>query len=423
MNVQMSNAISECVDAGGVVVAERVAEIGRRIDRLAPDLAARVAPRYHGSEFGAPCTPTTLSGAAVEAVIGGFGSALSEAGVPESIEIPEPCLELSRSFVRRGYPLELLLRQYRRGHAELSGILEATLGDESGLEGEELAQARALGQAILFAYDDQLTAAVHDEFVAEEVRWAQSPAGMRAKTIEEVLAGECPDTGRASKALGYELDQYHLGVIAFGDRDGDRIDEASLDAAIEALAVAAGAESMVTLSAGRSVTFGWLGFASDPDLSSTSIEVAVPDDVSLVVGGPCPGLEGFSRAHEDAQATRRLAKVRADAKGRVLVWSEVASLGLLMADEGAARRFVAEQLGPLNADAPAAERLRGTLNVLFRENDSLTRTAEAMGVHSNTVAYRLRQAEELLGRSVREGRFELEAALKVRVHLEPTAEA
>jgi DNA-binding PucR family transcriptional regulator len=45
------------------------------------------------------------------------------------------------------------------------------------------------------------------------------------------------------------------------------------------------------------------------------------------------------------------------------------------------------------------------------ENGSRGRTAKRLTVHENTVAYRLRQAEELVGRSVEKRTLELRLAL------------
>ena len=45
------------------------------------------------------------------------------------------------------------------------------------------------------------------------------------------------------------------------------------------------------------------------------------------------------------------------------------------------------------------------------ENGSRGRTAKRLSIHENTVAYRLRQAEELLGRSVEKRTLELRVAL------------
>jgi DNA-binding PucR family transcriptional regulator len=59
-------------------------------------------------------------------------------------------------------------------------------------------------------------------------------------------------------------------------------------------------------------------------------------------------------------------------------------------------------------------RLRATLAIYFREGDVIAATAQRLGVHINTISYRLRQCEELLERPVKHRRFELEAALLLR---------
>ena len=48
-------------------------------------------------------------------------------------------------------------------------------------------------------------------------------------------------------------------------------------------------------------------------------------------------------------------------------------------------------------------------------------TAKRLGIHQNTVAYRLGQCEDVLGRPIKERRVELEAALHLRhrMHLAP----
>lgn len=43
----------------------------------------------------------------------------------------------------------------------------------------------------------------------------------------------------------------------------------------------------------------------------------------------------------------------------------------------------------------------------------LGRTAKRLGIHQNTVTYRLRQAEALIERDLEERRWELETALRI----------
>ena len=88
----------------------------------------------------------------------------------------------------------------------------------------------------------------------------------------------------------------------------------------------------------------------------------------------------------------------------------VALASLLLADLDAARAFMKEELGGLARDDGASATLRRSLLVLFRAGDQ-QEAAEELLVHRNTVAQRIRKAEEVLGRPLRVRRQELEAAL------------
>ncbi len=63
-------------------------------------------------------------------------------------------------------------------------------------------------------------------------------------------------------------------------------------------------------------------------------------------------------------------------------------------------------------------RLRATLRVYLEEKQSPTRAARRLGIHENTVTYRIKQSEEIIKRSVDERRLELETALRLSEGLE-----
>ena len=73
--------------------------------------------------------------------------------------------------------------------------------------------------------------------------------------------------------------------------------------------------------------------------------------------------------------------------------------------------WVIETLGALAADDEHHARLRDTLRVFLQENGSYKATAERLTLHKNTVQYRVRKAEESLGRPVIQDRLQVELAL------------
>ncbi|QIK63674.1 PucR family transcriptional regulator [Leucobacter viscericola] len=82
-------------------------------------------------------------------------------------------------------------------------------------------------------------------------------------------------------------------------------------------------------------------------------------------------------------------------------WVEFAAarVGLLARSERESREIIREVLGPLSEVSDRAATLRETLFSYLRNDRSWARSADEMGVHRQTLAYRLRQAEALTGRS------------------------
>jgi DNA-binding PucR family transcriptional regulator len=88
-------------------------------------------------------------------------------------------------------------------------------------------------------------------------------------------------------------------------------------------------------------------------------------------------------------------------------------VALASVDERQARDFVAEELGPLLGEDEASAVLARTLLAFLEEGMSARRAARRLAVHENTVANRIRAAEELLGRPVEERAAELDLALRL----------
>ena len=92
-------------------------------------------------------------------------------------------------------------------------------------------------------------------------------------------------------------------------------------------------------------------------------------------------------------------------------FSDVAPLALMSGSTELTRAWVIETLGPLADDDDHNATLRDTLRVFLQENGSFKATAERLTLHKNTVQYRVRKAEESLGRPIGEDRLHVELAL------------
>jgi DNA-binding PucR family transcriptional regulator len=74
--------------------------------------------------------------------------------------------------------------------------------------------------------------------------------------------------------------------------------------------------------------------------------------------------------------------------------------------------WVSKTLGSLATDDEHHARLRDTLLAFLQSGGSYKTTAERLTLHKNTVQYRIRKAQESLGRSVADDRHDVELALR-----------
>ena len=130
---------------------------------------------------------------------------LSRTGRPPSEAVPPPAaVDYAREFVRRGLPLDSLLRAYHIGQATFFRRWSTT-AHETITDPLELAEAVQLGANWTFDYVEKLSGGLVQRYGEERERWVRSAAAVRAQVIDALLAGEHTDPERASRRLGYEL--------------------------------------------------------------------------------------------------------------------------------------------------------------------------------------------------------------------------
>ncbi|GAA1663862.1 helix-turn-helix domain-containing protein [Nonomuraea maheshkhaliensis] len=143
---------------------------------------------------------------------------------------------------------------------------------------------------------------------------------------------------------------------------------------------------------------------------------ALAAPVTVGAGGAIRDLTGVPAAHREARrcADTLLALDRLDdgADAR-----ELGFVGLLIGTQRDARGFLDSTLGPvLDYDARRGTSLVRTLETYFSSRCGLSRTAERLHVHINTVHQRLHRVSRLLGEDWQEPERALEIQLALRLH-------
>ena len=276
---------------------------------------------------------------------------------------------------------------------------------------EEAAAVVAAGSRYLFAWVDLLSDQATTEYLDEARRLAQQASVAQAAFVRGVLSADPDDLAAASRRLGYDLSGRHLAAVLKAPA-GDEMTEALLERAARGLADACGGGRPLAVLVDSRTAWVWVAIGADVEIPRT-----VSGPVRAGVGRPGRGLGGFRASHREALEASRIAELTERPQGSVTRYAAVELAALCARDIEACRRFVRSNLGPLAVADDQSRRLLATLQVFFREGSNYRATARRLGVHHNTVVYRVAQAEELLGHPLAEGRIQLELALELATTL------
>ena len=353
--------------------------------------------------------------ASTEASILGFADVLERGADPETASLGAATLAYAQEGAQRGVPLTTLIRSYRLGHAAVWERLGQMIAKRA--TGDELVVATELCSAWMFAYVDAALCAAEDFYSAERERWVRSTAAIRAETIDTILAGAPIDQGLASRRLGYELDRQHTGLVAWLQAHEEGQDtHTAMEAAFGDIREQLGATRTLLHPLGILSMAAWITTAEAPSarqLDDLRFDMHTASGVRVAIGEPAHGIAGFRQSHIEATEARRVAELAHRPPGTITRYAQVALTAIATSDLDQARTFVQRELQGLAGDDDSTRRLTGTLRTYLDEHSSRSRTAKRLGIHENTVSYRIKQVEEALGRSVDQRTLELRVALAV----------
>ncbi|GAB2527553.1 PucR family transcriptional regulator [Nocardia heshunensis] len=323
--------------------------------------------------------------------------------------VPEEAHAFARTVARRGYDVRLLLRVYHLGQEAVIDYMTEVL--------EQRQLPPDIERSVLLRLFDRTTRWVStsvetltDTYMAERERGLRAAFTQRAEIVRALLDGSDVDAETASAGLGYRLTQRHVALVLWTDEAaGEAV--GLLDRIVARYAAALGNGSLLTVPSGASALWAWIGVDGDlPDPADPAWSVDAP--VRVAVGLPAAHTAGFRGSHREAVAARHVAERARPNLPRVLPYSEVEVAYLAGADETAMRALVDRELGALAAADPQSARLRETLHAYLRVRRSPDAAAKLLGVHKNTVRYRIQRIEELLGHSLDQRGARLEIALE-----------
>jgi hypothetical protein len=339
--------------------------------------------------------PTTELDAAIDALVECWRSASGGLGSPH--ETPSVLLAQARQAARRGIKLGTVLRRWLvaleclEASARRDGVRPTDDRTEPGPKSCLPLDLRGVLMCELAeAYVDQLELLIRPGAVR------------RRELVEKLLDGR--DTRSATVELGYDLDSWHLGVIAWGP-DARQI--------LQRLAIRLGCQ-LLTIPRNDAEVWAWLGAQQRTMLPRTGLESMTSQlDASVAFGAPAQAVAGWRLTHQEAMSAaivgRRLGR-RVTRCTDVLIDAAILQSGALAAS------LIDQYLAPLETLRIGGATARQTLTAYYACDRAVSSAASLLGVTRKTVERRLRQIEEALGRPIR-GCLELEVALRLEPSL------
>jgi hypothetical protein len=321
-------------------------------------------------------------------------------------------VKLGRGEFRAGRSLDALLAAYRVG-ARLAWRRFVEAGTQGGMQPQALYD---VGEAI-FAYIDEISAESIEGF-AEEQTAAAGETQRRRRRLLRLLTQDPPADEEAvrtaAQAAGWPLPRSVAAVVA-----GEAEHEDEVDAIAARLARRLGEGAV-----GAAV--GGLAVVMLPDPAGPgrrrALDAALAGDRAAL--GPAVTWPDAAVSLRRASAAFRL-PVRAHPAGqtspppngesRLIVAEDHLPALLLAAEPALASDLARTRLAPFDGlGAGPRERLEATLRAWLDRPGQVQAVAEELGVHPQTVRYRLKQLRELFGTRLEDpdARFELSLALR-----------
>ncbi len=329
-----------------------------------------------------------------------------------SVAAPAAAIDYARRLAQQDVPATLLIRAYRVGQARfLHHCIEELLRQSPGDHLEGLATLEM--SEIVSDYVDHVVEQVLTIYAQARDGWLRDRSALLAMRVRDLLRGAPVDVTASERALDYRLDQHHVGLVAWVDEPAPADALERIRGVVAAVGEALGtARAPLVVPVDASSCWAWIptqaSLAGSKELdAATAGEPAVP----IAAGEPVAGIEGFRRTHDQAVAARAVALAGGEQRSPFTAYVEVAPITTLCSDLASARAWIHETLGDLAVDSSRNEGLRETARVFLQSGGSYTATAEQLFLHRNTAQYRVRKAEEVRGRPLRERRLDVELAL------------
>lgn len=352
------------------------------------------------------------------------GAGENTEGMPARIHFPPAVLGLGTREVRVAAsrpPRPFDLVPVRAG-ADLLGVLAVAVG-ETAVDEDGRRRALEHGSTVLALE------------LSKERAGAEVERRLRGDLVEEVLAGgldaeEAERLARQAERLGHRLPHRAWTILIEPDDPPSEAEMASRSR-LDRLDVVLGGAVRRQIPGGLPIVRSASAVVLVPEeaaadlpaaeraaeaLLATVAPVLRPATVSVGIGNLARSVGELARSHVEARQALRLSR-RTGARATVTSYRSLGAFRLLLEVQSpdALRGFVSELLGPLLKYAESRETpLLETLEALAAQRWVRRAAARSLGIHINSMSYRIERIEALTGLSLDDPETRVAVAIALR---------
>lgn len=333
------------------------------------------------------------------------------------LSLPPQAADLARSLARRGLEVRVLLRVYLNAHHGVYAYLNQVIDELRNHESVPDDAIRSVWSRADLWMDESVVSLI-ETFYEERQRGIDGNAVRRAELADALIAGAEMNTAYAVETLQHPLGSWHTACQLWTGHVDDRTVHVLQGAADELSDIIEGGTVLAQLVGSRELRC-WISTVTPPsEVQLEALGLHHIEGVSVAMGRPAAGVEGFRTSHLDARAAQYLS-VSSPLSPRFVDYRGVEILCLALSEPEALARMVHREVGPLcGADKNLAP-IRETVLTFLGNRMNVEATASHLFIHGNTVRYRLARAEEMLGCQLADRPRQVELALQYVAYFGP----
>ncbi|MBC7301860.1 MAG: helix-turn-helix domain-containing protein [Nocardia sp.] len=328
------------------------------------------------------------------------------------VQLAPEAFDLARTLARRGFDLTVLLTVYRVGQRGVWSYITDTLEGQVSDAGVRSAVLTMFWSRLSLWLDTAIEAMILT-YTDEREQWQRGSLARRVETVQTILAGRPVDVDAAATSLSYPLSHHHTAYVLWAQDDApDSEVQRLLDTAASTVAAALGSAHPLSIGSGTRALWCWAATSGAPQPLAANALSSMPSAVHVALGTCGRGVRGFTESHTEALAAQSVAGRRSPSP--ILTRYDDVELACLAAGIGgeeAMNKLIRRELAALATDDETSARLRETARLYLAHANNAHTTGELLNIHPNTVRYRIRGVEGLIGHSVEHRRVYLELAL------------